>query len=265
MKLNNILIIVFFLTSLAINAQNFRVTKILSSNLFELDNNQKVTFYGLYIPSEQDTNQSLSELSKDILKWENDFILDRNFKFDFISKNEDGIYSAVIYRSYAFSDENMANRLLSLGYASLLKETEKDYYNQLISYQEHAQKEGVGIWKNNMAILQNIDTSILNFDEKIFPFQKKYSKPYLPLLAVSLASFALAWDSFSSASDIQESIDLFKKFDKNFDTSKLESSKTRKSVVGVTCVVAGFVTAFFSFQSVHVKTNLRSVSLSYRF
>ena len=82
---------------------------------------------------------------------------------------------------------------------------------------------------------------------------------------MSLASFALAWDSFSSASDIQESIDLFKKFDKNFDTSKLESSKTRKSVVGVTCVVAGFVTAFFSFQSVEVKTNLRSVSLSYRF
>lgn len=72
-------------------------------------------------------------------------------------------------------------------------------------------------------------------------------------------------DSFSSASDIQKTIDFQKKLDENFDTSELESSKTRKTIVGVTCFVAGVVTTLFSFKSVEVKTNLQSLSLSYRF
>lgn len=114
-------------------SQSFHITKIIETNLFELDNNQLIKFYGLYIPSRKDTNQSIAKIANEIYEWEKDFMLDRSFKIDFLNKDKNDIWEVIIYRSYALSDENLANRLLSIGYASLLTNTNSEYYSQLIS------------------------------------------------------------------------------------------------------------------------------------
>jgi len=261
---SKILILFFFSFTFTIG-QRYRITKILETNLFELDNNVKVKLYGLFVPALNDTNIILSNLADEILKWETRLLLDRKFDFEFLKKNDDGTISAIAYISYAFSKSDLASRFLSNGYAILLPDVNKDYYSKLIEEQERAQKNKVGIWKENLNLLQLSRTPIPITDELISTFHKKYEHPYIPLLAISVASFTLALDNFSSASDIQKTIDFQKKFDKNFDSSELESSKTRKSIVGITCLVAGVITTLFSFKSVEVKTNLQSLSLSYRF
>ena len=94
---------------------------------------------------------------------------------------------------------------------------------------------------------------------------KQYEHPYSAFLFVSAASFILAWDNFSSASDLQKTIDYQKNTLKNNNTSDLEDSKLRKSIVGVACLVTGIVTAVFSFKSVEVRTNFNSLSFNYNF
>lgn len=265
MLVKKLFLLIIFISPFSIRSQSFRITKILETNLFELNNNQKVKFYGLFIPSRQDTNQSLAQIASDIYQWEIVYMLNRSFKIDFISKDENGVFDGVIYRSYVFSDENLANRLLSLGYAALLTNTKNSYYSQLIGSQERAQKDRLGIWQD-IKTIKSIYAPIINSEKELLSFQKKYEQPYIPLLAISIVSFVLAWDSFSSASDIQKEIDSLNKFVSNkADVSELETSKTRKSIVGVTCFVAGVITALFSFKSVEVKTTLQSISLSYRF
>ena len=93
----------------------------------------------------------------------------------------------------------------------------------------------------------------------------KYERPYLPLLCLSAASFALAWDSFSSAIDIQKTISALKSISNKVDVSDLESSKTRKTIVAITCLIAGVVTTIFSFKEVEVRANLNSMNISYTF
>jgi len=263
MKTIIILFIYITFSSSLIFAQSFRIKKIIDTNLFELDNNQKVKFYGLYLPSLQNTNQALVNIAKDIYQWEKDVMLDRKFKFDFIIEKKGGnsLSEVIIYKSYIFSDENIANRLLSMGYAVLINNIEKKYFDRLIEYQKLARKNSMGIWKESNTVLSSIDAPIYKF---LSP-KKEYEQPYIPLLAISVASFALAWNSFSDASNIQKAIDFQKRLNKNFDSSELESSKSRKSIVGITCLIAGVITTLFSFKSVEVKTNLQTFSLSYQF
>lgn len=248
-----------------IYAQSYRIIKIIETNLFELENGQKVKFYGLYIPSQQDTSKALTKLADNIKQWETDYMLDRSFKFEFISKDGNDIFTTVIFRSHAFSDENLANRLLSIGYASLLVDTEKKYYAQLIGYQEQAQKAGLGLWKESLTTLKSIDSPIFDSQEEHLSFPKKYENVNIPLLVLGVASFVLAWDSFSTVSDIQATIDNIKSVSKEIDVSELETSLTRKSIVGVTCLIAGVISTLYSFKSIEVKTNFKSVSMNYRF
>lgn len=264
MFLKNLLFGVILLSSSLILAQTHKITKIIDTNLFELDNNQKVKFYGLFIPSLKDSNNSISKLGKQIWQWENDRLLNKNFRFDFISKDTNGVSEVVIYKSYAFSEKNLALQMLFEGYASLLNDIDKKYYNQLIGSQKHAQKYRLGIW-GNIEANNSLEGEILDPRINQYAFKKKVEQPYLSLLVISAASFVLAWDSFSDVSDIQITIDALRTISKNADVSKYESIQKRKYLVGVTCLVAGIVTTLFSLQEVEVKTDLQSLSIGYRF
>ncbi len=82
---SKILILFFFSFTFTIG-QRYRITKILETNLFELDNNVKVKLYGLFVPALNDTNIILSNLADEILKWETRLLLDRKFDFEFLKK-----------------------------------------------------------------------------------------------------------------------------------------------------------------------------------
>ena len=82
------------------------------------------------------------------------------------------------------------------------------------------------------------------------------------LVVAALAGF-LAWDYFQSASDIQSTIDQYKKIELN--TDDLESQKTRKTVLGVVSAVGCIAALYFSFKEVEIKANPNKVTVSYNF
>jgi hypothetical protein len=99
--------------------------------------------------------------------------------------------------------------------------------------------------------------------------ERKYSYPKIFLLPISAITFGLAWDYFSQVGDIQDVIDYNNKSAElsktQVDNSKLESQKSRKTVLGITFLVAGIVNAVFAFERVEVTSTSNSVGLSYKF
>lgn len=94
---------------------------------------------------------------------------------------------------------------------------------------------------------------------------QSYKKPNFPILLLSLASIIIGYDYLASASEIQESIDNLKNASKTADVSTFESSKHRKEIVGLTCLIGGVISAMITFKDVSIRTNSNSISMSYRF
>lgn len=243
-------------------SQTYKIVKIFDTNLFKLDNNETVKLYGLYIPSSNDTNEALANLATKILEWEKGVLLDKTFRVEYKKREIKGINEVQLYKSHALSEENINATFLSNGYAALVGDIDETNYQSLNTYQTRAQKQTIGIWKLGVLSPQMTSPNILkSIDQNV----KIYEQPFLPLLSVSAVLLVLTWDSFDSASDIQKTIDDFKVLDSDYDSSDLESSKVRKQVLGITCLVASVVTTIFAFKSVEVKTDLNSISVSYRF
>lgn len=285
MRLKNLLFISVLFYSSSICAQNVRITKIIETNLFELDNNQIVKLYGLYIPTRQDANATLSKLAEEIYQWEINNLLDGNISVEILGRLEDETDLVAIYKHYPlFIKRNIANDFLSNGYAALIQNMNKNYQNNLSKYQEEAQKYKLGIWKESLAIQWENEMTIFNPEDQIAVFK---SSPYIPLLGLNIASFALSWDFFSAASYFQNQIDYLNNVLKELPNNPLyrnypdlrkkeedilknqidvyKSIKVRKTIVAVTCLVAGIITTLYSFKTVEIKTNFQSLSLTYRF
>jgi len=74
-----ILFSIMIFMSPSIFAQSYYLTKIIDTNLFETNDGRKVKFYGLYIPSLQDSNQVLANIAAEIYQWEIENLLNQNF------------------------------------------------------------------------------------------------------------------------------------------------------------------------------------------
>jgi len=276
-----LLSLVIFMSS-SIFAQSYYIAKIIDTNLFETNDGQIVKFYGLYIPSRQDSNQALANIAADIYQWEIDNLLDQNFSAEIYGEANDKIVLVNLFKNYPFFvKENLIVKFLSLGYASLLETANKTFIAEMREYQEEAQNNKLGMWKEDLMIKKNIDIPIFIPKQQII-IQK--SRPYLPLLGIGIASLALAWDGFATASDVQSNIDklnndinLIPKIYSSIELRKqiengikdeienLKKIKSRKVIVGVTCLVAGIITTLYSFKTVEIKTDLQSIKFSYKF
>jgi len=266
----------------SIFAQSYYLTKIIDTNLFETNDGRKVKFYGLYIPSLQDSNQVLANIAAEIYQWEIENLLNQNFSAEIYGEATEKIVLVNLFKNYPFFvKENLIVKFLSLGYASLLETANKTFIAEMREYQEEAQNNKLGIWKEYLTIQKYIDMPIFIPKQQII-IQK--SRPYLPLLGIGIASFALAWDGFATASDIQSNIDKLnndinlipeiyssielRKEIENVIKDEIENQKkikTRKIIVGATCLVAGIITTLYSFKTVEIKTDLQSINLSYKF
>ena len=237
-------------------AQEVFIKKIIDTNLFELNNGQKVTIYGIHVPSLNDTNESYKNLAKEIYEWEQETIANKIFNVKYID-GEGDIKPIKLFKKLADTEINIASWFLSKGYA-FLKNDNNDF-SYLAQYEREAHKNKLGIWQevSNKEIVDN------TMKEKIYVYTKQYERPYLYLIPLSLASFVFAWDSFASVSDIQKNIDLFTKL--KLDASDLKASKTRKKILGIASLAAGVFTAIMSFKEVEIKTDASSITMSYKF
>ena len=111
MQFNILFFISFLITTSFTCSQSFVITKILAVDLFELENGQKIKFYGLFIPSQSDSDTMLAKVSDELYEWEKSHMLNKTFKFEFIGKPINEIYSVNIKNSFFLGDHNMANDL----------------------------------------------------------------------------------------------------------------------------------------------------------
>jgi len=116
---------------------------------------------------------------------------------------------------------------------------------------------------------QPFDVNIQTRSQHIYVPEKHYDYPNSILLPLSAVAFGLAWDYFSQAGDIQDAIDannsLASALKIQIDNSRLESQKSRKSILGVTFIAAGILNTVFALRRVEVTTTNNSIGLSYKF
>jgi endonuclease YncB( thermonuclease family) len=275
--MNKLLFLIVLISTLTF-AQKHWVTKIIDNNIFELDNGQFVQLAEVYVPSIKESNDSVIILANQINKWAYSLLINQYCKIDFITT--DSLSKVRIYRSRLFGDEDIVQKYILNGYAIFIGDKNSPKYLEYMEDQNTARNNSNGIWSLSTELLSKLSKeevspktlqlineleSKSNQLELITGSQIKTVRPYLPLLAISIASFALAWDYFSQASDIQKAIDVYKTILPKGDYSDLESSETRKTVVAITCLTAGIITTLFSLKEVQVRTDLRSLTLSYRF
>ena len=110
--------------------------------------------------------------------------------------------------------------------------------------------------------------------ETLFEFPKQINsgqteqriyKPYKHLLWVSLLSAVIAWDQFSQASDLNDSIESYHRITPDINTDNLEKQKTKKVLMGIAAVIVTAALTIISFDEVEVNGNENKINLSYRF
>ena len=275
--MNKLLLFLIIISSFAFT-QEFKITKVIDNNIFQLEDGRLVQLAEVYVPGIKEPNEAVRNLAMQINKWANSLLVDHNFWIRFITK--DSLSKIRLIRSYMFGDEDITRTYILKGYAIFKGDTNSTEYMDYLDDQNTARNNKKGIWSlepEALSVLGNgeifpkrlktVSELKRESDEHRFITESyiKSKMPYLPLLALSAVSFALAWDFFSQSSDIQNAIDLDKKLLPNGDYSDLESSKTRKTIIGIVSVAAGIVITIFSFEEVQVKTDLHSFTVSYRF
>ena len=147
------LVFFIFIFTTSLFTQEFKIVKVINTNIFELESGQKVKFYGLNTPGLSDSNKYIASVAKDVLEWETLFLLNNKFKFEVVTKTSEGIEEVKIYKTHLFYNENLIHHLLILGYGNLSDSIDSDYYSELISKQITAQSNQNGIWKISVASL----------------------------------------------------------------------------------------------------------------
>ena len=124
-------------------SQEYEITKILNTNIFELNNKRQVSLYGLKIPSVYDTNSLYVEIANEILDWEKSKLLNKEFLFEFVDSNS--IWITKVYKTYALGKGNISRWFLSNGYGFMKKDNLD--YDKLSFYEKKAKEENKGIWQ----------------------------------------------------------------------------------------------------------------------
>lgn len=144
--------LILLLLSVVSFGQTHRISKVLETNLFRLDNDQKVRLYGLYIPALNDTNKIMSETAAQLYKWEKQTLQHNDFEFEFLKVNEDSTLTVKAYVRYPKTRYNLAGHFLVKGFAAISSMADSTFYSEIAPEQERAQYFNYGIWKNDLII-----------------------------------------------------------------------------------------------------------------
>lgn len=140
----------------------------------------------------------------------------------------------------------------------------------VISQTNYAQNYSINKSLNNSTELNGISKAQLSQlinEEKVE--HKKLGWQFWGLVSIGIASGVLAWDYFSQAKDLQSTIDYFNALSTvtktKLNTDDLKNAKTRKIIVGASCAVASLMSLIFAFDSIEIKNDMQSVTISYKF
>jgi endonuclease YncB( thermonuclease family) len=274
--------------------QKIGISRIIGSNLFELTTGERVMLAGVKAPSTSDV--LLGEVASDAMEYAERMLVDQLVDIKLLdSPNQHNQYRrAYITRIYATSILEMSKRFLEKGFGFFDSTgISNERAIQYVVAQREARESKRGIWgifsdegirTAQTDSIRESWTSLADLSEQhtLLP-SSEIMNSYLkvrPQILLSVVSLGLSWDFLAEASDLN---DLANSIDKQLEQaranhspqdliaslvnekSNAESSKTRKSIIGWSCLVVGVVNVFFSFETVEVKAKTNALTLLYKF
>jgi endonuclease YncB( thermonuclease family) len=281
-----------------LHSQDVSVKKILDNNLYLLSSGQAIRIRGISIPPITTTSTGFSEICFEAKKYASRILLDGSILIQHLSTDTSLTVFPVarITRVYLNENVDIGVRMLENGYAVVDTTTLLPEFSSKYSISESKARESKeGLWlylpKNtnadsiakewrmqadlaDISYLQNKNNPPATLQSEDF---NEYEWRVTPGITLSIVAVLLGWDYLSEASDANDAIDAY---DKIIDIYKslhlsttaieegkqsLESTRNRKTFIGISCLVAGVVNTIFSFERVKVSSINDRLSLSYSF
>ncbi len=139
-------------TGQAQNLKRVKITRIIDTNLFEIDDRDTVTLANLEIPSKTTADTLLKEyFIPNVWKYEIKHILTKYFYLEYAQeKNKSsGIRKVYLYEKQLFSQNLINEYMLKRGYAQYVPLKDSPQQKKCEEAALMAKKENIGIWKTD--------------------------------------------------------------------------------------------------------------------
>ncbi|MCL6099265.1 MAG: thermonuclease family protein [Bacteroidetes bacterium] len=156
-----LLFLTILMLSSSIFGQYVKVTKILDSNLFELEDGRKIKLAGIDAPQLNSPIPFFQKVAEQAVFYSVGNILERRVYMELISKQEKSSYQLVhIKINYLFEKSDFNKSYLMKGFGKFFDNADTTFRNDLIDAQTHAIENKDGIWN----YYTPVDTDTLDVD-----------------------------------------------------------------------------------------------------
>jgi len=247
-----------FLNSLLF-PQSDTIVKICDNGMYITSLGDTIVPYAISVPSIAESTKYGTEIVNEINEWVNDYLIGQDFTILIEDTLSQHLYSAKIFRERFTGQQDYAELLVDMGFATVDSSLNNKYSNSLKQTQSLAIKNKKGIWRifKPSAIVNNSQ-----------PTARHYSESGFGLKFASLATLALStvltWDYATQVSDLTKAIDDSKQI-VDYDTGPLERERTRKIIYTAVCGITAVISFYLAIDSFEIKTTNNSVNFLYKF
>ena len=130
------------------SAQYVRITKILNSNLFELQDGTKIKMAGIDAPQLESPIPFFQEVAKDATFYSTENLLTRQVFIEPLPKDSSQSYNLVFIKyNYLFQEVNYNQKFLLNGYGKFIDNVNGKYKTEILESEDHARNNKKGIWE----------------------------------------------------------------------------------------------------------------------
>jgi len=151
--------IIPFLFISSLLSQKVKLTKIIDTNLFEINKQDTIKLANVEIPSKTTSDSLLKEyFIPHVLKYENEKLLDKYFKIIYADKVDSlrQVRAVYLYNDYQFSSDFMNEKILLKGFGKYVPFKDCEEQQKCKSAAMEAQENERGIWKDGIYFLKKL-------------------------------------------------------------------------------------------------------------
>jgi hypothetical protein len=143
----SILLFLLFWTGIS-PAQYIKVTKILDSNLFEIEDGRQIKLAGIDAPNSDHPQLNLQNLSNDAIYYCAQNILDRRVFMEIVPDTTIKSYNlAFLHINYLFEKVNYNTKFLMYGYGKFINNVRDLHVEEMVDAETYARKYNKGLWQ----------------------------------------------------------------------------------------------------------------------
>ena len=164
--ISHVLWILFFILSPLI-AQRVKITKIIDTNLFEINNQDTVKLANVEIPSKTTTDSLLREyFIPDVLKYEKKHLLRKYFIIEYADRSDSlhRIRAVYLYKKHLLSKDLVNDEFLLKGYGKYIPLIDSEQQEKCEAAEIKAKEKNRGIWKEGKYFHEDLGMRGVFFD-----------------------------------------------------------------------------------------------------